>query len=112
MDEKKLSWLKARDDQADKNGVIRLIEVGDQKICLARYRGKLFGFARKCPHAGAPLEAGYIDPRGNVVCPLHGHKFSLENGRESLGESYLLKHWEVENRTDGLYVLMEDPDLS
>lgn len=76
-------------------------------ICIARYNGELFAFARKCPHASGLLADGYLDPVGNVVCPVHRYKFCLKNGRNVSGEGYYLKHWPVEVREDGVYVGME-----
>ena len=76
-------------------------------ICIARYNDQLFAFARKCPHASGLLVNGYIDPIGNVVCPIHRYKFCLKNGRNVSGEGYYLKHWPVEVREDGVYVGMD-----
>lgn len=86
---------------------IAVAEASGKKICIGRYTDRLFAFAYKCPHAGGVLAQGWIDPLGNVVCPLHRYKFSLENGRNVSGEGYYLKRWPVEWREDGLYVGME-----
>lgn len=76
-------------------------------ICVARHGEQLFAFARKCPHASGLLANGYIDPIGNIVCPVHRYKFCLKNGRNVSGEGYYLKHWPIEVREDGVYVGME-----
>jgi nitrite reductase/ring-hydroxylating ferredoxin subunit len=89
-------------------GEIRLVEAGGEKICVTERLGKFYGFARKCPHAGAPLEFGTLDSRGQIVCPLHGYKFSLESGRESTGEEYCLKTYPMERREDGIYVWIKE----
>ena len=88
---------------------IAVIEVGGKKICIGRYLESLFAFAYKCPHAGGFLADGFIDALGNVVCPLHRYKYSLQNGRNISGEGYYLKHWPVETRDDGVYIAMEEP---
>ena len=87
---------------------ISLIEINGKALCLGRHRDQVFVFAHKCPHAGAELSAGWIDAKGNIVCPLHGYRFSLETGRNITGEGYHLKHWPVEQREDGLYVGMDE----
>jgi len=86
---------------------IAVATVNDKKICLGRYKNTLYAFAYKCPHASALMQEGYIDGVGNVVCPHHRYKFSLQNGRNVSGEGYYLKHWPVERREDGIYVAME-----
>ena len=106
----KLSWHKITDhpnelDFASNN--IAVADVKGKKICIGKYQESLFAFAFKCPHAGGILADGYIDALGNVVCPLHRYKYSMQNGRNTSGEGYYLKHWEVEVREEGVFVSME-----
>jgi nitrite reductase/ring-hydroxylating ferredoxin subunit len=84
---------------------IAIIEINSKKLCIARHNDQLFAFAFQCPHAGGLFAEGFIDALGNVVCPLHGYKYSMKNGRNTSGEGYYLKHWEVEVREDGVYIL-------
>jgi nitrite reductase/ring-hydroxylating ferredoxin subunit len=90
---------------ADNN--IAVAEVKGKKICIAKFKDDVFAVAYKCPHAGGIMADGYIDPLGNVVCPLHRYKYSLQNGRNVSGEGYYLKHWPVELRGDGVYIGLE-----
>ncbi len=83
---------------------IAVVETGGKKICVGRYNGGLYAFAYKCPHASGIMADGYIDALGNIVCPVHRYKFNLQNGRNSSGEGYYLKHWQVEEREDGVYL--------
>lgn len=110
MTEKEYTWHKVADylqelDFADNN--IAVAEVKGKKICIARFGEKVFAFAYKCPHAGGILAQGYIDALGNVVCPLHRYKYDMNNGRNTSGEGYYLKHWPVEIRDEAVYVGME-----
>jgi nitrite reductase/ring-hydroxylating ferredoxin subunit len=93
-------------DFADNN--IAVVEVNGKTICLGRFNDRLFAFAYKCPHAGGILADGFIDALGNVVCPVHRYKYSLQNGRNTTGEGYYLKHWPVENEENGVFVAMEE----
>jgi 3-phenylpropionate/trans-cinnamate dioxygenase ferredoxin subunit len=111
MPEKKYKWHKLVDLESDidwSNENIGPAEWDGKKICLARFRGRFFGFAYQCPHAGALLTEGWLDSQGNVVCPMHGYKFNIENGRNSSGEGYNMKHWPVEKREDGIYIGVEE----
>ncbi|MBM3431665.1 MAG: Rieske 2Fe-2S domain-containing protein [Bacteroidetes bacterium] len=89
------------------NGLVE-ITVNGKKICVARVveglEIKLFACAAACPHAGARMANGTIDPLGNVICPLHRYKFSMVNGRNVSGEGYHLKTWKVEWREDGVWI--------
>ena len=84
------------------------IKAGDKTICLAQHKDSLQACAAKCPHAGGHLADGYIDPLGNIVCPLHRYKFSLQNGRNVSGEGYCLKTFPIEIREDGVYAGIEE----
>lgn len=83
---------------------IAIAEMNGKKICIAKHNDGYFAFAYKCPHAGGILADGHIDPLGNIICPLHRYKFSLQNGRNVSGEGYHLKHWEVELGEEGVFV--------
>lgn len=111
MTEKKYNWYKIADhinelDFAENQ--IAVVEIKGKKICVGRNRENAFAFAYKCPHAGGILAHGYIDALGCVVCPLHRYKFNIQNGRNTSGEGYYLKHWPVEIRETGVFVGFED----
>lgn len=114
MMEKKISWHRIADhinelDFSSNN--IAVIELKGKKICIGRFQERFFAFAYKCPHAGGILADGYIDALGNIVCPVHRYKYNMENGRNSSGEGYYLKHWPLQLRENGVYIGMEDGGL-
>ncbi|MDX2048969.1 MAG: Rieske 2Fe-2S domain-containing protein [Chitinophagaceae bacterium] len=94
----------------DENGLAE-ITVSNKKICLAKYQDNILGCAAQCPHAGGIMAEGYVDPVGNIVCPIHRYKFNLRNGRNSSGEGFYLKTYPVEIRADGVYAGMEEGGL-
>jgi nitrite reductase/ring-hydroxylating ferredoxin subunit len=83
-----------------------IVEVNGKKITLALHQNKLFACAHKCPHASGIMADGFIDALGNITCPLHRYKFNLANGRNTSGEGYYLKTYEVEVNDDGVFVLV------
>ena len=86
---------------------VAVVEVQGKKICVGRYKEQLYGFAYKCPHASGIMADGYIDALGNIVCPVHRYKFSLQTGRNTSGEGYFLKRWEIDVKESGVYILMQ-----
>src|SRR5258706_10236179 len=111
MTEKKYNWHKVSDHVNElifAANNIALIEVKGKKMCIGKFNDDIFAFAYKCPHASGILADGYIDVLGNIVCPVHRYKYSLQNGRNVSGEGYYLKHWPVVLREDGVYVGIED----
>lgn len=113
--EKKYSWFKIADLEGDiafnTNNLVEII-VNGKSITFCRHQEKIFAFASKCPHAGGIMAAGWVDIKGNVVCPVHGYRFNISTGRNTTGEGYTLKHWPVECRPEGIFVGMEDGMIS
>jgi nitrite reductase/ring-hydroxylating ferredoxin subunit len=87
------------------------IDINGKTICLAKHNHQIFACTQKCPHAGGLFVDGHLDALGNLVCPLHQYKFSLKNGRNISGEGYFLKTFRAEERENGVYVCMADPDF-
>ena len=80
------------------------LSVDGKKITLAKFKDGYFAFAQKCPHASGRMAQGYINPLGQVVCPLHRYAFDMKNGRNTTGEGYFLKTYPVELRPEGLFI--------
>ena len=80
------------------------LEIDGKKITLAKFKEGYFAFAQKCPHASGRMAQGYINPLGQVVCPLHRYAFDMKNGRNTTGEGYFLKTYPVELRHSGLFI--------
>jgi 3-phenylpropionate/trans-cinnamate dioxygenase ferredoxin subunit len=80
------------------------LEVDGRKFTLAKWKDAYFAFASKCPHASGRMSQGYINPLGQVVCPLHRYCFDMKNGRNSSGEGYFLKTYPVEQRDGALFI--------
>jgi 3-phenylpropionate/trans-cinnamate dioxygenase ferredoxin subunit len=100
-------WHKVAESEADlpwQENNMCVVVAGDKRLTVARFNGELRAFAWKCPHAGGILADGYINAVGQVVCPLHRYRFSMENGRNTSGEGYFLKTFKAELRPEGVFV--------
>ena len=108
---KQYTWHKIADSKEEisfsENGMTE-IKAGSKNICLVNHEDVLSACSSKCPHAGGRLADGYIDALGNIVCPMHRYKFSLQNGRNVSGEGYFLKTFLVEVREEGIFVGIEE----
>jgi 3-phenylpropionate/trans-cinnamate dioxygenase ferredoxin subunit len=106
----KMEWHKIAADAEelifDSNN-ITVINCNNKQVCVAQYNNQLFAFAYLCPHASGIMANGYIDPLGNVVCPIHRYKFSMSNGRNVSGEGYHLKTYPIEIRGEGVFMGMQ-----
>ena len=85
------------------NNMVEL-ELEGRSFTLAKKSDEYFAFASKCPHASGRMAQGYINPLGQVVCPLHRYCFDMKNGRNTSGEGYFLKTYPIELREEGLFI--------
>ena len=111
---KSYKWYKIADSVSEldfsKEGLCT-VEVESKKICICLFKEQIYATTAKCPHAGGNLDHGYVDTAGNIVCPIHRYKFSLENGRNVTGEGYYLKTYPTEIRESGIFVGIENGGL-
>ncbi|MEO6550780.1 MAG: Rieske 2Fe-2S domain-containing protein [Ferruginibacter sp.] len=114
MSGKNYKWHKIADDINElsfSSNHLAQIAVAGKTICIALQNDHLFACTHKCPHAGGMMPEGYLDVLGNIVCPVHRYKFSLQNGRNISGEGYFLKTYPVEIRKEGVFVGFEENKL-
>jgi 3-phenylpropionate/trans-cinnamate dioxygenase ferredoxin subunit len=53
------------------------------------------------------MNQGWLDPMGNIVCPLHRYKFDSKSGRNTSGEGYFIKTYPVKEDDEGVFVGVE-----
>jgi nitrite reductase/ring-hydroxylating ferredoxin subunit len=58
---------------------------GAGRYAVGNADGELFAVTRRCRHLYADLADGSIDKSGCLVCPWHGSKYDVQNGRMVLG---------------------------
>ncbi|XP_005463796.1 apoptosis inducing factor mitochondria associated 4 isoform X1 [Oreochromis niloticus] len=62
-----------------KDGQMKEVTVGDQKVLLVRSEGQYSAVGGRCSHYGAPLIKGTL-VGDRVRCPFHGACFNVRNG--------------------------------
>ena len=60
---------------------IRLLKIGDLRICLVNDKDNLYAVSDECTHDRASLSQGFVNNQKEIICPLHNYRFSLINGR-------------------------------
>jgi nitrite reductase (NADH) small subunit/3-phenylpropionate/trans-cinnamate dioxygenase ferredoxin subunit len=59
----------------------RSFEIEDRVIAIFNLQGKFYAIDDLCPHMGASLATGFLDPETcNVTCPWHGWRFKVTDG--------------------------------
>jgi nitrite reductase/ring-hydroxylating ferredoxin subunit len=63
-----------------REGQPRRAEVEGVAIVLVRRGDRIHALGERCSHLGGPLSEGHVQD-GSIVCPWHGSRFALEDGR-------------------------------
>jgi len=109
----------ASEATASKAGVARLgrvdalpvgqgicFKAGGEEIAVFRGRdGRLFAVQNRCPHRQGPLSEGIFGD-GQVICPLHSHKFDLASGKGPVAHE-CLKTFPVRDVEGELRVILD-----
>lgn len=102
------NWHKIENISASGLGENKLTEVfvAERRIGLLKRNNSIYAFTALCPHAGAPLCEGWLDPLGRIVCPDHKYRFDPANGRNTSGEGYKLFTYPVEISDDEISIAL------
>lgn len=79
-------WTPVLEDADLREGEARRVEAGGAPVLLARQGGRVHALIETCAHRGGPLSQGKIE-NGTVVCPWHGSRYCLADGRVLEGPS-------------------------
>ncbi|GAB4421237.1 MAG: hypothetical protein OHK0039_35770 [Bacteroidia bacterium] len=87
------------------DGTIRELRLHGKRICLVRCAGVWYAVGARCPHAGGPLAAGFVNDRCQVVCPWHRFGFDLHTG-ESASGGYFIPTYPLRNEDGRCWIGM------
>ena len=65
-------------------GVMKMVQVAGQEVCLANVDGKCYAIGNVCTHEEGPLHQGRLEEY-EVECPWHGSRFNIRTGQVMLG---------------------------
>lgn len=58
----------------------RIVRLGNERVAIFRYDGKISAISNVCRHQNGPLGEGRILADGCVTCPWHGYQYRPETG--------------------------------
>jgi nitrite reductase/ring-hydroxylating ferredoxin subunit len=82
----------------------QLLIVYGKRICLVLRNSKFYAVEDTCSHSGESLSKGTINYLGEIVCPWHAYRFSLNTGRESGERSPDLISFSIREDETGFYI--------
>ena len=57
------------------------VEIGEEAIVVINIAGQYFAIGDVCTHDGGPLGDGELEEGFKIVCPRHGARFDVRNGK-------------------------------
>ncbi len=100
-----VEWHKVAEPGDLPEGRVRTVTVDRRSIALSRHEGRYGALDNHCPHQGGPLGEGSIE-QGWLRCPWHGYDYDPVTGRPPEGFSDAPACFDVEERSDGVYVAL------
>lgn len=70
----------AKSEELPEGGVIRR-SAGAKEVAVFRREGRLYAIDAQCPHRGGPLDEANLEDGFIVVCPWHGWRFDIRDGK-------------------------------
>jgi nitrite reductase (NADH) small subunit len=100
------NWLRLGRVEEIGLGQGRCFKIGGMQIAVFRPRvGELRAIGAVCPHRAGPLAQGIVG-RDTVICPFHGYKFSLFDGR-GLDNDFSVASYRLEVRNGEIFVELQ-----
>jgi len=104
-----MQWVKIFADEGDARKRMlphkpQLLIIHGKRLCLVLHDDSFYAVQDSCTHSGASLSKGNINYLGEVVCPLHGYCFDLQNGREINSRCADLQTFPVKIDESGFYI--------
>jgi len=78
------SFTKVADTSEIPVGKMKMVKIKDEEILIANVDGKFYVVSNPCPHKKAETSKGALEG-STVTCPLHGSKFDVTTGKNTLG---------------------------
>ena len=89
-----------------KENVPQLLIIDGKRLCIVSRDDRFFVVQDSCSHNGESLSKGTVNHLGEIICPWHGHQFSLATGRECAERSVDLTIFPVKEDEDGVFIRM------
>ena len=85
-------------------GKEKTVRIGDRKFCLFHRDSGFTITDHLCPHNGFSLAGGTFNNSNEIVCPLHGYRFNLKDGKECQSRTPDLGIHQLSVKKDGVYL--------
>ena len=86
-----------------KEGHMKPVRVKSRPILLVRKDNQIFAVSNRCPHEGCTFEGGILRDY-LIMCPCHGWKFDIRDGKYTENEATILLTYRCRIQNGKVYV--------
>jgi len=87
-----------------RENVPQLLIIEGKRLCMVMRNDSFHVVQDSCSHNGESLSKGTVNHLGEIICPWHGHQFSLTTGRECSERSSDLITYPVKEDENGVFI--------
>ncbi|WP_292466411.1 Rieske (2Fe-2S) protein [Methanolobus sp.] len=98
------SWIIAANDNEVKEGKIKPVDIGDQRIILIRKEGEVYALENRCPHMNCPLQGGILQDY-SLKCPCHSWTFDIRTGAYVASDKIKVNVYETQVKDGKISIL-------
>ena len=86
-----------------KDNTMKPVRIKGRPILLVRKGNQIFAVSNRCPHEGCTFEGGILRDY-LVMCPCHGWKFDIRNGKYEENEAITIETYRCIIENGKVYV--------
>lgn len=80
-------WVNVATESELADGQRRVVDVDDVMVAVFNYGGEYYAIEDVCTHDGGELASGELEG-DEIICPRHGARFCIRNGRALTAPAY------------------------
>ena len=96
-------WLKVCDINEIEEDRAKIFTVGNERVAIFKYDGKLSAINNVCKHQGGPLGEGKVID-GCITCPWHGYQYLPHNGQSPPPFTEKVATYELKLEANTVYI--------
>lgn len=80
-------WIDVAGDGELRDGQCRVVDIDDEMVAVFHRDGDYYAIEDMCSHDGGELASGAVEG-DEIVCPRHGARFCIKNGKALTPPAY------------------------
>jgi len=105
-----MEYIRVLDIESLPEGMTKVVNLGNRKVALFHFEGRITALGNACLHRGGPLGLGCVEKKYDgmyVTCPWHGWEYNIVTGSAPPGFHDQQTVFEVKREDGGIWLSTE-----